>query len=351
MNGICVVTYKGDAPSGMDMSIQKIAPYLEAEGVHLTFLSVRYRRHLILSVLEARKWLTKRQDFYMFNALSSLVRPLSPMAYLTAKATGRPRFVYFHESISDVDRREPRQRTRFHRVVRDKEVIFLANSYSTRQQLQDGYGRESLVVGNCSFVDRNLLPNPRKLSPSSVRKRVLMIGTFWPRKGTDLFLETAMACCERDPDVSFVWVGEGLERQKWIESVRAKGFEDRILLPGVISNPQILLSEARLLFMTSVRESFSMVTAEAMAFGRDILMVKGVGGPEEITEGSADVLERPDPKLATERVLGILNSPFQLRTDFMELWRRQYTPEKHAARLASAIRGAIKGVTCETLST
>jgi glycosyltransferase involved in cell wall biosynthesis len=349
INGICFVTYRGSVPYGMDASIQKIAPYLERVGVNLTFLSVGNRSDLAVSLLKERKLLTKRQDFYLFNALSSLVRPISRTAWLIAKATGRPRIVFFHESALQVERLQATQRVHFDRIVRDKDVAFLANSSFTSQQLLDCFQRESRVVQNCAFVDRNLLPNPRNFNPSLVHRRVLMIGTFLAHKGVNLFLETAIACCTRDPAITFVWVGEGVERQKWIEVVRANGFEERILLPGFINNPQILLREASLLFMTSVRESFSMVTAEAMAFGREILMIKGVGGPEEITEGRAEVLERPDPELAAERILKILDRPFRLRTDLMDLWSQKYTPERHADRLANAIRREVLGATCESL--
>lgn len=104
--------------------------------------------------------------------------------------------------------------------------------------------------------------------------------------------------------------GEDLETLK----IRASDLKlnDRVFFEGRKENPEVLkaLKECHILLVYSRHETFSMVTAEALAAGTPVIATR-CGGPETfVNEGAGIIIEPDDPK-ALQEALNQMNNSWQ----------------------------------------
>ena len=102
-------------------------------------------------------------------------------------------------------------------------------------------------------------------------------------------------------------VGDGSLRTDLERAVVRLGLRRHVLLPGHIANPLPLVAYADALVLTSEREGFGLVVAEAMAVGTPVVSIESPGGVVE-TIGNAGLLVPPGhPDMlgeAMERIAG-----------------------------------------------
>lgn len=78
--------------------------------------------------------------------------------------------------------------------------------------------------------------------------------------------------------------GEGVERDKLYKLLSYNGLNGNDILVGKVENIEIELSNTKFFFVTSLRESFSMVILEAMACGCVVISYDCPTGPKELIE-------------------------------------------------------------------
>jgi hypothetical protein len=182
-------------------------------------------------------------------------------------------FFHFHEAIEDIELEQLKKIK--------KEKIFVV-SQEIERDLRD-FGCENIRVFH-PFISPSRLAKIKEQSQREIylknatrewtadRPLVGMAGSLSTRKGFSLFYETA----RRNPDVDFVWVGGG---QNWLVRA-AKLYEKQFVeLPNFFhvesnSNPHKYLAKIDTLFLSSVREPFSLVVLEALLFGKNVIVLK-----------------------------------------------------------------------------
>jgi glycosyltransferase involved in cell wall biosynthesis len=169
---------------------------------------------------------------------------------------------------------------------------------------------------------------------------VINLASIQERKGTDLFVETAIKVCQVHPSVEFVWLGDGQPFGTWKADIKQMGLEERILFPGYVEAAYLMLRRASVFFLSSRDDPFPLSVLEAMCLGRSIVTFDVGGAPEALADHG--IVIRPfDTAAAAEVILEILG---RLPNDRLNLAVRNrylqlYTPQKFAARLEECIRG------------
>jgi glycosyltransferase involved in cell wall biosynthesis len=132
-------------------------------------------------------------------------------------------------------------------------------------------------------------------SPGSVgvaeRKRLLGAGRLEPQKGFDQLIDAFAAV--NAPDWELVILGEGALRPALEERVTRAGMEDRIFLPGAVSNIGDWYQHATLFGLSSSYEGFPNVLAEAMAHGLPVVSFNCDTGPADLIEDGVNGLLVP----------------------------------------------------------
>jgi glycosyltransferase involved in cell wall biosynthesis len=220
--------------------------------------------------------------------------------------------------------------------------VHLANSVACSRAIEARYpATKPIAVYNCAEVPE---PFDRLTVPSIDPPLVLAIGTIQPLKGTDLFVETAIKVCREHPTVEFCWLGEGPEYGSWRKSIEAARLTNRIVFPGYIRAPYLLLRRASVLFVPSRQESFSQATAEAMCLGRKVVTFES-GGPPEILGGHGLVVPGFSTDAAAVTILRLLRGSQDALVDAgaRERYLQLFTAEVHAKRLDRTIRACLSG--------
>ncbi len=174
------------------------------------------------------------------------------------------------------------------------------------------------------------------------------VGRLSSEKGPDLFLDTLIPVCQRQPRVHAVMLGEGPERDALQQRIDAAGLGERITLPGFQRDMRGWMKRLDALVISSRTEGTPMILLEAMQDGVPVVAF-GVGGiPDVIEHGHNGLLARP---LATtelgEHLEALLQDPEQadeLVARARQTQRQRYHLPTLAQRWAQVYRGTTEEV-------
>lgn len=174
------------------------------------------------------------------------------------------------------------------------------------------------------------------------------VGRLSSEKGPDLFLDTLIPLCQRQPRVQAVMLGEGPERDILQARIDAAGLQTRISLPGFQRDMRAWLQRLDALVISSRTEGTPMILLEAMQEGVPVAAF-GVGGiPDVIEHGRNGLLASP---LATAELGAHLEALLQDPEQAAELiararrtQRERYHLPTLAQRWALVYRGTAEEV-------
>lgn len=311
---------------------------LQNLGIHLHFCAAKTVVHFLHTFIKGKRL---KYDFVIFNGLASLSRRSLFGYYLwqIVRILKIPTFVYWHETDWVLDRHQredPVSAKRVSRVASDESVVHLTVSNAGKKSIQKRYpNAEPIVVYNCTTIAAPFDLPVRPAEPPMV----VNLASIQERKGTDLFVETAIKVCQQHPTVEFIWLGDGKPYGTWQTDIEEVGLQDRILFPGYVDSAYLILRRACVFFLSSRDDPFSLSVLEAMCLGRAIVTFD-VGGTAEALAGHGKIIPPFDTGLAAAAILEYLSLPpgelvsLDLRDRYLDL----YTPEKFAGRLANHLR-------------
>lgn len=109
------------------------------------------------------------------------------------------------------------------------------------------------------------------------------IGSLIGYKGQHILLESFAEAAKEYSGMKLKIVGEGINLEKLKGIAKSKGIEDKVIFYGHQPRENILklIDESNVLVVSSLKETFSIVTAEAFFRGKPVVATK-CGGPEEL---------------------------------------------------------------------
>lgn len=164
-------------------------------------------------------------------------------------------------------------------------------------------------------------------------------------KGYDLVLDALPHIRSSSPDVRYVLVGEGEDRPRLEDRIRASGLEDVVTLAGAVPSEELpdYYNLSDLFVMPSKREGFGIVYLEAMSCGKPSIGGSLDGARDALLEGELGVLVDPDDPVAfAETTLSILAGryPNPILYHPEDLRRRaieEFGPDRFRARLRAML--------------
>jgi glycosyltransferase involved in cell wall biosynthesis len=194
----------------------------------------------------------------------------------------------------------------------------LANSPSVGETVvrDEGVNRERVVVIP-NFVEeaaftplsadrRTVLRREVGLAPDDLA--VGIIANLYPVKNHAMLMRAAGRLAAARPDVRFVLIGEGNEREALTRLRHELRLDDRVVMPGRMANEPGLAGIFDIAVLTSVEEGFPNWIVEAMAAGRAVVATSVGGVPDAVLDGETGVLvgSGDDEALASalDRLLG-----------------------------------------------
>ncbi len=155
---------------------------------------------------------------------------------------------------------------------------------------------------------------PKGIDPG--KKWLMAMGRLSYAKGYDLLLSAYQKIADKYPDWQLIILGEGSLRPELESLSKNLNLENRVVLPGSLKDPFLLLKKAQLFVLSSYYEGFVNSLGEAMACGLPVLSFDCPGGPREIIRHEIDGLLIP-----AEDVTALADGLDRLMGDEKELKR------------------------------
>jgi glycosyltransferase involved in cell wall biosynthesis len=177
------------------------------------------------------------------------------------------------------------------------------------------------------------------------RFTVVTIGAIDTIKGVDIWTKVAIAVCNIDKKVQFVWCGGIIEKELYsscIEAINKNSLQDRILFLGHVEDASIIASAAHLYFSSSRIDSMPLAVLEAMSFGKNVIHYDS-GGIEEAVGEQGIRIENFDVAETKNKILEKIED-FEKDTNSIfnkELYDRFYenfTPTLFVNRLKKVLK-------------
>ncbi len=165
----------------------------------------------------------------------------------------------------------------------------------------------------------NPMEPEKEYRPQTRENWIVTVGRLIPRKGTDYLARIAPQVLKNHTDWKWYVLGDGEDREMLLRTARENGLEERLLLPGTVSDVDRYLERARLFVMTSRQEGLPMCLLEAKTNRLPCVSFDIRTGPGEIiSEGVNGYLIPPFDCEEMEKKIGMLLDDQQLRENMAE---------------------------------
>jgi N-acetyl-alpha-D-glucosaminyl L-malate synthase BshA len=140
-------------------------------------------------------------------------------------------------------------------------------------------------------------------------KLLCHVSNFRPVKRIMDVLEVFERVLRRMPS-RLLMIGDGPDRSRAEQYVRAHDLRDRVIFVGNVPNLEELVGASDLFLLPSEAESFGMAALEAMASEVPVIATRAGGLPEVVVDGETGYLLSPgDVEGMAERAIEILSDP------------------------------------------
>ena len=138
---------------------------------------------------------------------------------------------------------------------------------------------------------------------------VAVIGRLSPEKGVDVFLRAASLLGQEIPNVEFLIVGDGPERERLEALAHELRIGGQTVFAGERHDVPHILATLDALVVPSLQEAFGLSALEGLA-ARLPVIVSRVGGMAEVLEGAEDLTFVPpgDPEALRDAMYAVLSS-------------------------------------------
>jgi glycosyltransferase involved in cell wall biosynthesis len=182
--------------------------------------------------------------------------------------------------------------------------LVLANSAGTARRCAERGARRTRVVHLGTDV-----PPAAALPPAE--PTLVTVGNLIARKRHADVIEAMALLRDRRPDLRYVVVGDGPQREPLRELAAARGVAERVDLRGRLPHAEAVAAArgATVFVLPSVAEAFGVSYVEAMAAGVPAIGSRGEDGPEEIAAagGGIELVAPGEPRALADLIDALLS--------------------------------------------
>ncbi|MCT2347466.1 glycosyltransferase family 4 protein [Bacillales bacterium AN1005] len=153
---------------------------------------------------------------------------------------------------------------------------------------------------------------------------VASISRLEPVKGLENLLIAAKSIINLQLDVKFILIGEGSEREKYLDFIKSNNMENDVFVLGKVPNVKDYLKYIDVLIQCSYREGFGLAVAEAAAVGVPSIASNIHGLNEVIIENYNGLLIEPGNSKELEAAILKLYEDQNLLSFFGENGKNHY---------------------------
>jgi glycosyltransferase involved in cell wall biosynthesis len=165
------------------------------------------------------------------------------------------------------------------------------------------------------------------------------VARLFELKGHDDLVAIAPRILEANPKVRFVWIGDGILRDRLISDLERKGVRDAFILTGLVTPDRIpeLLAGVDAVIHPSLREGLARVLPQALLVGRPVVSYDIDGAREVVLPETGVLLPPRDLEGLTAAVIRLAADP-ELRHLMGQEGRRRFADQFRHETMTREIR-------------
>ena len=158
------------------------------------------------------------------------------------------------------------------------------NTVVISEKLRQGFNgrmkKNMTVISNPIHITKEVITS--EIDPNSSRKVILSVGRLVFQKDHKTLIDAYAMLADEFPEWDLKIFGDGELRVTLEEQVEKLKLQERIQLPGTISNVEDELIRAQIFVVPSLYESFGLATAEALVSGLPVVGFSDCPGTNEL---------------------------------------------------------------------
>lgn len=144
---------------------------------------------------------------------------------------------------------------------------------------------------------------------TSSRPLVVCVAALTPEKGIDVLLDAAAHLHATHPDVEWLVLGDGPQREALLRRRHALGLDAVVEFPGHVEHPEAVMARARVVVQPSRSEGFGSSVLDALALGIPVVASDAGGLGESLAAGGGILVPPGEPAPLAREVAEILDQP------------------------------------------
>jgi len=173
------------------------------------------------------------------------------------------------------------------------------------------------------------------------------VGRLAKEKGYRYLLNAARMVINKYPQVQFLIVGEGPEREELRNFAFRLRLKDHVIFVGYRRDVLRILSRIDIFALATLWEGLSMVILEAMMMAKPVVTTSVMGNPEVVVDGVTGFMVPPrDPESLADRILKLLRDE-ALRRQMGAAGRRRIEEKFTIERMVSETERLYEGLLAE----
>ena len=228
-------------------------------------------------------------------------------AWAAGGATGRPLVVHTIHGLSWTSSTKPAVNAVYKQLEklaagRCHKIVVVADAM-TKASLAAGIGRPEQYVTVYSGMETAPFLTPpvarqemrRRLGFEDRHVAVCTISRLFHLKGHEDILAHAERLCVQNPDLLFVWVGDGLLRPDLESQISSLGLKDRFILTGLVPPERVpeIVNACDILAHPSRREGLARALPQGSLAGLPLVTYDIDGNAEALIEGETGYAVKP----------------------------------------------------------
>ncbi|MGE6203824.1 glycosyltransferase [Guptibacillus hwajinpoensis] len=266
-----------------DGSIRKV---LKDEGIE--FISINK-----MSILEIRRVIKsfKPDIIHAHDYTASIICAVSNLRI--------PVISHLHNNAPWIKTYHPFSFAYLFATIRISKILGVSSAIFEEYKFGDLLKSKSIMVSNPVDISKIKSKAKLELDEKVTEYDVVLLGRLVQEKNPLRFIEIVNRLAKINPDFKAVMIGDGSLRNECELKIKQLKLEKNIVLTGFMANPYKILSQAKMLCMTSVWEGYGLVAIEALALGLPVL-ASPVGGLSNIVNNDSGKLCKSDEDYVSE---------------------------------------------------
>ena len=166
------------------------------------------------------------------------------------------------------------------------------------------------------------------------------IARLFHLKGHCYVIDAAERIFKVQPNVKFLFVGDGILREQFQSDIAKRGMQDRFVFTGLVPPHQVpgLIGAMDVLVHTSLREGLARALPQALISGKPVISFDIDGAREVVLNGTTGFLIPPKEIESLASAIGTLASSAPMRNEMGQKGRELFTKQFRHESMTASIR-------------